>query len=193
MAWYWPFTRKSKQAQPVTREQLVERRDRIYANIYSLEQREAVKFAEGKHTSCQTVRRRLAAEVNQIRKDLRRKNTTVGLLDKQIDILSTDIHNRSLIQQGQAAELPTADELTLHAVDAEQVMETVSADANLVRSFEDNQIESLITDEERAIMREFEGEEPEQEKEVTESHAQEFCKEIVELKGDSAKREKVKE
>ncbi len=60
----------------------------------------------GADSICARCWRRLAAQLAQLRKDIGRQNSTAAMLNKQIDIISTDIHNLTLIQQGEMASLP---------------------------------------------------------------------------------------
>ncbi|MCP4592155.1 MAG: hypothetical protein GY842_15580 [bacterium] len=138
------------------RASLAQRRDRIYEDIGGLEKKESELLEEGKRTSSQVARRRLAAQLAQLRKDISRQNTTANMLNQQINILSTDIHNLTLIQQGEAAELPTTETLTENAVKAEELLETLKADAEMVGSLETGLSEVMTGDEELAILKEFE-------------------------------------
>ncbi len=135
---------------------LAQRRDRMYDDIGKLEKKEAELFAQGKAAKSQVPRRRLAAQLAQLRKDIARQNTTAAMLNKQIDIISTDIHNLTLIQQGEMAQLPDTTGLTENAVRAEEMLETLKADADLVGQLETGMEEALSSDEEQAILREFE-------------------------------------
>ena len=155
------FSREGDEAQKINalaerRAGLAQRRDRIYEDIGQLEKKEAGLLDEGKRTSSQVVRRRLAAQLAQLRKDIARQNTTANMLNQQINIISTDIHNLTLIQQGQAAELPSTEALTENAVKAEEMLETLKADADLVGGLETGLSETLTSDEELAILKEFE-------------------------------------
>ncbi|MCH7993774.1 MAG: hypothetical protein IIB57_04940 [Planctomycetes bacterium] len=136
---------------------LAERRKRIYEDIGKLEKKEAQLLEEGKASKSQVPRRRLAAQLMQLRKDIGRQNTSAAMLNKQINIISTDIHNLTLIQQGEMAQLPDTTELTEHAVEAEEMLETLNADADMVGSLETGMEQSLTSEEELAIMQEFEG------------------------------------
>ena len=136
---------------------LAQRRDRIYGDIGKLEKKEAQLLEEGKAAKSQVPRRRLAAQLLQLRKDIGRQNTSAAMLNKQINIISTDIHNLTLIQQGEMAQLPDTTELTEHAVEAEEMLETLNADADMVGSLETGMEQSLTSEEELAIMQEFEG------------------------------------
>ena len=111
---------------------------------------------QGKTTKSPVPRRRLAAQLAQLRKDIARQNTAAAMLNQQINIISTDIHNLTLIQQGEMAKLPEAAELTENAVKAEEMLESLKADSELVGSLESGMEETLASEEELAILREFE-------------------------------------
>lgn len=135
---------------------LAQRRDRIYADIGKLEKREAELLAEGKAAASDVVRRRIAAQLAQQRRDIARHNTTASMLNQQINIISTHIHNLTLIQQGQMARLPDTQELTQDAVRAEEMLESLRADADLVSSLETGIADTVTSEEELAILKEFE-------------------------------------
>jgi len=135
---------------------LSQRRDRIYDDIVKLENKEADLLEQGKAAKSAVPRRRLAAQLAQLRKDIARQNTTAAMLNQQINIISTDIHNLTLIQQGQVAKLPETEELTEHAVAAEEMLETLKADAELVGGLETGMDAMLASAEEQAILKEFE-------------------------------------
>jgi hypothetical protein len=135
---------------------LAQRRDRIYEDITRLEKKEADLFNEGKQAVSAVPRRRIAAQLAQMRRDISRLNTTAGMLNQQINIISTDIHNLTLIQQGRLAQLPDSAELTEHAVEAEEMLESLQADAELVGNLQMGMEQNLASDEELAILREFE-------------------------------------
>lgn len=135
---------------------LAQRRDRIYEDIGNLEKKEADLLAQGKAATSSVPKRRLAAQIGQMRKDIARQNTTAAMLNQQINIISTDIHNLTLIQQGQIAQLPDSAELTAHAVEAEELLETLKADADLVGSLGMGLENTLVDSDELAILQEFE-------------------------------------
>jgi hypothetical protein len=157
------FSREGDEAEKVNllaerRAALAQRRDRIYEDITKLEKKEADLLAQGKAAASQVPKRRLAAQLAQLRKDISRQNTTAAMLNRQIDIISTDIHNLTLIQQGEMAKLPDTVELTENAVRAEEMLETLQADAELVGQLETGMEATLSSEEELAILKEFEGE-----------------------------------
>jgi hypothetical protein len=54
------------------------------------------------------------------------------------------------------AKLPDSEELTEHAVEAEEMLETLKADAELVGNLEMGMEQSMASEEELAILKEFE-------------------------------------
>ena len=155
------FSREGEEAQKINllserRAGLAQRRDRIYEDIGKLEKREAELLTQGRATQSQVTRRRLAAQLAQLRKDISRQNTTASVLNQQINILSTDIHNLTLIQQGQMARLPDTEQLTQNAVKAEEMLETLRANADLVGSLETGLADVATSEQEMAILKEFE-------------------------------------
>jgi hypothetical protein len=154
------FAREGNEASKINvlserRAALAQRRDRLYEEIGQLEERESELLKQGRENRSTVVRRRLAAQVAQLRKDIGRQNTSAKMLNQQINIISTDIHNLTLIQQGQAASLPDTEELTQNAVRAEEMLETLRADADLVAGLETGVGEMLSSSEETDILAEF--------------------------------------
>jgi hypothetical protein len=135
---------------------LSRRRERIYEDIIKLEQKESELLAQGKAATSDVTRRRLAAQLAQMRKDISRQNTAAAVLNQQINIISTDIHNLTLILQGQAAQLPDTEELTENAVHAEELLESLKADSELVQSLAAGMETVATSEEELAILKEFE-------------------------------------
>lgn len=155
------FSREGDEKQKINelskrRAALSQRRDRMYDDIAQLEKREADLMEQGRQNKSQVARRRLAAQVAQLRKDIIRHNATANMLNQQINILSTDIHNLTLIQQGELADLPSTEDLTENAVKAEEMLETLRADSDLVDSLEIGIADRLTSDDELAILQEFE-------------------------------------
>lgn len=138
------------------RNALAQRRDRMYEDIAKLEKKEQGLLEEGKAASSTVSRRRIAAQVAQLRKEIERWNTTAAMLNQQINVIGTDIHNLTLLQQGEVAKLPDSEELTEHAVAAEEMLETLQADAKLVQGLEAGIAQTAMSDEELAVLKEFE-------------------------------------
>ena len=134
---------------------LAQRRDRIYEDIAKFEKKEAELLEQGRAASSNVPKRRIAAQLAQVRKDIGRQNTTASMLNQQINIISTDIHNLTLIKQGEMAKLPDTQELTENAVKAEEMLESLKADADLVAGLETGLEGTMESEEELAILAEF--------------------------------------
>ncbi|MCA9254543.1 MAG: hypothetical protein KDA33_02850 [Phycisphaerales bacterium] len=135
---------------------LSSQRDRMYDDIAELEKKEAKLVEDGKASSSKVTRIRLAGQIESIRKDISRFNTTASMLSKQINIISTHIHNLELSQTGSLAQLPSSDELAEAAVSAEEMLEQLNASDDLVSGFEVGMAESALTDAQAEILAEFE-------------------------------------
>lgn len=136
---------------------LSERLNRMYDDIGQLEKKEADLVGEGQAATSQVVKRRIASQIAHLRKDISRSNTSAALMSKQINIISTHIHNLQLAQAGSVAELPSSEELTEAAVNAEEMLEQLSASDELVSSMEVNAAQAAISSEEADILKELEG------------------------------------
>ena len=137
------------------RASLSERQKRIFDDIAQLEQKETDLLEQGKLNKSATVRRRVASQISQLRKDIGRLNSMTSMLGQQINIVSTHIHNLTLIQQGKMTEMPEAEELTQDAVRAEEMLESLKADADMVGMLDTGVGDTLASEEEQAILAEF--------------------------------------
>ncbi len=114
-------------------EYLEQRRDKLYEDLSTLEHREGDLLQQGRAATSQIQRRRLASQIFHLRQDLKRVNAVTGLVNRKITILATDIHNLSIVSEGQelGLKMPSAEELADNAVAAEQLIESVNQDAEL--------------------------------------------------------------
>lgn len=155
------FSREGDEANKINvlaerRAALSSRLDRMYEDIGELEKKEARLVDEGKASSSKVTRIRLAGQIERLRKDIQRFNTTASMLSKQINIISTHIHNLEMSQTGSMAQLPTSDELAEAAVGAEEMLEQLNASDDLVSSLEVGMAESALSDTQADILKEFE-------------------------------------
>lgn len=147
------------------RAKLAQRRDRLYEDIAKLEQRERDLLEQGRQNKSDVVRRRVASQLAQHRRDMKRLNDTANMLNQQINVISTDIHNLTLIQQGQIAQLPAPEEITENAVRAEEMLEQLKADVDLVGTLQTSVSNVLVSQDELDILKEFDepgGSEPQE-------------------------------
>jgi hypothetical protein len=134
---------------------LVQRRDRLYEDLGKLEAREADLIKQGRESVSPSVKRRVASQIKQLRDDMDRLQASARMIGQQVDVISTHIHNLSLIQQGQAAKLPPVEEITQDAVRAEEMIEQLNADTELVGNLSMGVTGQTATDDEMAILAEL--------------------------------------
>ncbi|HET6252033.1 MAG TPA: hypothetical protein VFE47_30385 [Tepidisphaeraceae bacterium] len=109
-------------------------RDRAYEEMSALEQQEAGLKEEFKEAAGAITKRRVTGQMLQLRKDLERRQQLLAVLNQQINVVSTHLHNLELVQQGQTAKLPDTDEITEDAVKAEEMLAQLEADSELAGS-----------------------------------------------------------
>jgi hypothetical protein len=136
---------------------LSQQRDRAYEEMSSLEQQEATLKEQFKNAGGAISKRRITSQMLQLRKDLERRQQLLSMLNQQVNVVSTHLHNLELVQQGQVASLPNTDEMTADAVKAEEVLAELEANAELAGS-----VGSIgatgMTAEEQALFEELERE-----------------------------------
>ena len=159
------FSKEGEEAKKINvlaerRASLSSRLNRMYEDIGKLEKKEEQLRNEGKATGSKVAKRRIAGQISRMRKDISRSNTSASLLSKQINIISTHIHNLELSQTTSSAKLPTSEELTEAAVNAEEMLEQLNASDDLVSGLEVGMAESALTEDEAEILRELEGDAP---------------------------------
>ncbi len=155
------FSREGNEARKINalserRVKLVQRRERLYTDISQLEEREASLLRQGRESASTAVKRRVASQIKQVRDDMERLNASARMIGQQVEVISTHIHNLSLIQQGKAAKLPATEEITQDAVRAEEMLEQLASDVELVGSLSTGSAQTAASDEELAILRELE-------------------------------------
>jgi hypothetical protein len=109
-------------------------RDRSYEDMGTLEKQEADLRQQFKDASGSITKRRLTSQLLQLRKDIERRQQLLGVLNQQINVVSTHLHNLELVQQGQSSKLPDTEALTKDAVAAEEMLAQLEADAELAGS-----------------------------------------------------------
>ncbi len=184
------FSKEGEEAKKINvlaerRAALSTKMDRLYEDIGKLETKEQDLRAEGKASSSKVAKRRIASQISHLRKDISRVNTSAAMLGKQINIISTHIHNLELAQTGSIAELPTSEDLTEAAVNAEEILEQLSASDDLVSSLEIGMAESAMSDDEAAILEELE----EDNAEAAQSKSTDAAAEQTDARKESPRRE----
>jgi hypothetical protein len=156
------FSRKGENEKKIAflaerRAALSQQRDRSYEDMAALEQQEAGLRQQFKDATGAITKRRVTSQLLQLRKDLERRQQLLAVLNQQINVVSTHLHNLELVQQGQTAKLPDAEEMTADAVKAEEMLAELEANNELAGTT-GNLAHAGMTDEERALFEELERE-----------------------------------
>jgi hypothetical protein len=136
---------------------LSQQRERSYEEMAGMEEQEASlkrNFAEAAGT---ITKRRVTSQLLQLRKELERRQQLLSVLNQQVEVVSTHLHNLELVQQGQTAKLPDAEEMTADAVKAEEMLAELEAQNELALSVGQGATASLSS-EEQALYEELERE-----------------------------------
>ena len=178
----WSRVRKWLRMKPTAAEQvrdLTAKRVKLEAQRYEIDQRvdsieaEEVKAVKaGAAAKTVVEKKQLAGKLVRLRRELGRHRAQAGVLTKQIDILGTHIHHKTLAERGKRVALPKAEELTAEAAQAEQVMAELDANAELAAGIEVTAEAVGTSEEEEAIMAEFEAAAAAEAGPVTESAAE---------------------
>ena len=132
-------------------------RDRAFEEMGVLETRETEMRQQFKETSNTTTKRRVTSQLVQLRKDLERRQQLLGMLNQQINVVSTHLHNLELVQQGQVAQLPSSEDLAADAAAAEEVLAELQAN-NEVAGSVGSIAGTGLSEEEQALYEELERE-----------------------------------
>jgi hypothetical protein len=116
------------------RAELGQKRDRAYEEIESLEKRDADYREQFGNASSELARRRITSQLLQLRKDLERRQQLMGVLNQQINVVSTHLHNLELVQQGQTAKLPDSEEMANDAAAAEEMLATLQESSEMAET-----------------------------------------------------------
>jgi hypothetical protein len=130
-------------------------RDRSYDEMGVLEKKESELRKEFHSADGMLTKRRITSQLVQLRKDLERRQQLLGMLNQQINVVSTHLHNIELVQQGQSAKLPSSEDLAQDAAAAEEVLAQLQADSELAASISGTTA-SGMSDEEQALYDELE-------------------------------------
>ena len=130
---------------------LSRQRDLAYEELGTLEEREQELRDAFKATENVTGRRRLTSQIVQLQKDVERRRQTVGLLNQQINVVGTHLHNLEIARQGSTASLPSAEDIAQDAARAEEVLAELQASSELADELMGNMATIGLSDEEAAL------------------------------------------
>lgn len=113
---------------------LSQQRDRGYEEVGELEQREGDLRRQFTEAVGELPKRRITSQLLQLQKELQRRQQLQGVLNQQINVVATALHNLELVQQGKTAQLPDGEELAADAAAAEEMMAELQASSELAES-----------------------------------------------------------
>jgi len=113
---------------------LGQQRDRSYEEISNLESQDSTLRQQFKESTTELAKRRITSQLLQLRKDMERRQQLLAVLNQQINVVSTHLHNLELVQQGQTAKLPDSEEMAEDAAKAEEVLADLEASGELAAS-----------------------------------------------------------
>lgn len=133
------FSRKGETEKKVAflserRAALSQQRDRAYEQIANLEQQDEALTRQFKESTSALTKRRVTSQLVQLRKDIERRQQMLGVLNQQINVVGTHLHNLELTNQGKAANLPDSEEIASDAAAAEEMLAQLQADNELADS-----------------------------------------------------------
>ena len=134
---------------------LMQQRDRSYEDIGAFEQQEVKLREEFRAATSDLTKRRVTGQMLQLRKDVERRQQLQQVLNQQINIVSTHLHNLELVQQGRGAKLPDHEEVAADAAKAEEMLAGLQADSELANSVGGVSLAGM-SDEEQALYAELE-------------------------------------
>jgi hypothetical protein len=109
-------------------------RDRGYEEISALEDKDNELREQFKTARAPLTKRRITTQLVQLRKDIERRQQMLSVLNQQVNVVSTHLHNLELTQQGEVAELPNSEEIATDAAAAEEMLAKLQADNELADS-----------------------------------------------------------
>jgi hypothetical protein len=155
------FARKGEHEKKIAflserRAALSQQRDRFYEDMGNLETQEASLRRNFKEATGDITKRRVTSQLLQLRKDIERRQQLLTVLNQQINIVSTHLHNQELVQQGVSANLPDSDEVASDAAKAEEMLAELEASGEMAGSVGITM--ASMSEEERALYEELERE-----------------------------------
>ncbi|MBC8106680.1 MAG: hypothetical protein H7Z14_08840 [Anaerolineae bacterium] len=155
------FARKGETEKKVAflserRAALSQQRERAYEEITALEGKDDELREQFKNARAPLTKKRVTQQLLQLRKDIERRQQMVQVLNQQVNVVSTHLHNLELTQQGQTAQLPDSEEIASDAAAAEEMLAQLQADTELADSVAGVAATAGMTEEEQALYEELE-------------------------------------
>ena len=126
---------------------LGQQRDRAYEQLAELEQKDATLVRQFNEVTVELAKRRITSQLLQLRKDMERRQQLMSVLNQQINVVSTHLHNLELVQQGSTAQLPDSEEMAADASKAEEMLASLQASGELAESVGGNVVGGMSAEE----------------------------------------------
>ncbi len=160
------FSRKGELEKKVAflserRAALSQQRDRSYEEIGMLEQKDEQLRDEFGKARAPLTKRRITSQLVQLRKDIERRQQMLTVLNQQVNVVSTHLHNLELTKQGETAKLPDSEEIANDAAAVEEMLAQLQADSEIadsVSGITGTSMTAGMSDEEQALFEELERE-----------------------------------
>ena len=130
---------------------LSRQRDLAYEELGHLEGKEAELRDAFKSDESVLARRRVTSQLVQLGKDIERRRQVTGVLNQQINIVGTHLHNLEIARQGSTAALPSTESIAEDAAKAEEVLAELQASSELADELAGNLGTLGLSDEEAAL------------------------------------------
>jgi hypothetical protein len=133
---------------------LTQQRETSTDEIFKLEKKESELKKEFKANDSIITRKRITAQMVQLRKEIDRRSQLLTVLNQQINVVGTHLHNLELLEQGRTAQLPTSDEIATDAAAAEEMLASLQADSEMADSMSTT-VTAGISSEEQELYEEL--------------------------------------
>ena len=100
-------TRRRSPSSPSAGPRCAQQRDRSYEEMGALEQQEEELSQQFKDATGAITKRRITSQLLQLRKDMERRQQLLAVLNQQINVVSTHLHNLELVARAAAPSSPT--------------------------------------------------------------------------------------
>jgi len=155
----WPFSRDPAhdlEALAERRMRLILSRRKTWDELDTSAAKEAEFLAAGIRAETEGARRRLAVQLVGVRRELRHRRRLSEVMDRQIDILSSHLHNLELVALAEPGRIPPIEEIQAAADKAQQVITDLAADWQTAEQITAETAVDMPSDDIDAILREFE-------------------------------------
>jgi hypothetical protein len=138
------------------RAELNAQRELKYKDLASFEQREAELKKQFADAAGDLARKRIVQQLLQVQKEMARRQQSIEVLNKQVNVIAAHLHNIELQRQGEQAKLPSADELAEQAAKAEAALAGLEASSEIADEVSDITLAGM-SEQEKALYDELMG------------------------------------